>query len=104
MKISTKGRYAIRLLVDLGEHVGGDYIALKDIAERQNISKKYLEQTGETMEAINWRKVPRELRLAMYYGLRKEVSHPLPALMIIHIVTEKNTARLSLSGRVYIRL
>ena len=44
MKISTKGRYAIRLLVDLGEHVGGDYIALKDIAERQNISKKYLEQ------------------------------------------------------------
>lgn len=44
MKISTKGRYAIRMLVDLGEHKSEGYIALKDIAERQNISKKYLEQ------------------------------------------------------------
>lgn len=44
MKISTKGRYAIRLLIDLAEHSNGEYIALKDIAERQGISKKYLEQ------------------------------------------------------------
>lgn len=44
MKISTKGRYALRLLIDLAEHQGEGYIALKDIAERQNISKKYLEQ------------------------------------------------------------
>ena len=44
MKISTKGRYAIRMLVDLAEHQENGYVALKDIAERQEISKKYLEQ------------------------------------------------------------
>ena len=44
MKISTKGRYALRMLLDLAEHREDGYIALKDIAERQGISKKYLEQ------------------------------------------------------------
>ena len=44
MKISTKGRYALRMLIDLAEHQNNEYIALKDIAARQNISKKYLEQ------------------------------------------------------------
>lgn len=44
MKISTKGRYTLRMLLDLAEHQNCGFIALKDIAERQNISKKYLEQ------------------------------------------------------------
>ncbi len=44
MKISTKGRYALRMLLDLAEHRNEGYIALKDIAKRQDISKKYLEQ------------------------------------------------------------
>ena len=44
MKISTKGRYALRMLVDLAEHQNDGFVALKDIATRQNISKKYLEQ------------------------------------------------------------
>lgn len=44
MKISTKGRYALRMLVDLAEHRGEGFVALKDIAKRQGISKKYLEQ------------------------------------------------------------
>lgn len=45
MKVSTKGRYALRLMVDLGIHGGQDkYISLKDISARQNISIKYLEQ------------------------------------------------------------
>ncbi|MBQ7565708.1 MAG: Rrf2 family transcriptional regulator [Oscillospiraceae bacterium] len=44
MKISTKGRYALRMMLDLAEHDNGGYIALKDIAKRQEISKKYLEQ------------------------------------------------------------
>lgn len=44
MKISTKGRYALRLMLDLAENQNDGYVALKDIAERQNISKKYLEQ------------------------------------------------------------
>jgi Rrf2 family protein len=44
MKISTKGRYALRMMLDLAEHRNQGFIALKDIAGRQNISKKYLEQ------------------------------------------------------------
>ena len=41
--ISTKGRYAIRVMIDLAEHEDGNYIPLKEIAARQQISKKYLE-------------------------------------------------------------
>jgi Rrf2 family protein len=44
MRVSTKGRYALRMLVDLAEHRDEGFIALKDIAKRQNVSKKYLEQ------------------------------------------------------------
>ncbi len=41
--ISTKGRYALRVMIDLAEHSDGKTIPLKEIAERQAISKKYLE-------------------------------------------------------------
>ena len=41
--ISTKGRYALRVMIDLAEHHGEGHIPLKDVAERQGISKKYLE-------------------------------------------------------------
>ncbi|MCR4789309.1 MAG: Rrf2 family transcriptional regulator [Lachnospiraceae bacterium] len=41
--VSTKGRYAIRVMIDLAENDKGHYIPLKDIAARQEISKKYLE-------------------------------------------------------------
>ena len=41
--ISTRGRYALRVMLDLAENDNGTYIPLKDIAERQEISKKYLE-------------------------------------------------------------
>lgn len=41
--ISTKGRYALRVMIDLAEHTDNGYIPLKDVAERQGISKKYLE-------------------------------------------------------------
>lgn len=44
MKISTKGRYALRMMIDLAENGTESYVALKDIAERQGVSKKYLEQ------------------------------------------------------------
>lgn len=44
MKISTKGRYALRMMLDLAIHGNSGYVALKDIAKRQGISKKYLEQ------------------------------------------------------------
>ncbi len=44
MKISTKGRYAVRVMLDLAVHNTGEYIKVKSIAERQEISEKYLEQ------------------------------------------------------------
>ena len=44
MKISTKGRYAVRVMLDLAVHNTGEYVNVKSIAERQEISEKYLEQ------------------------------------------------------------
>ncbi|MDD3165590.1 MAG: Rrf2 family transcriptional regulator [Oscillospiraceae bacterium] len=41
--ISTRGRYALRVMIDLAEQADGNYIVLMDIAERQGISEKYLE-------------------------------------------------------------
>ena len=49
--ISTRGRYAIRVLIDLAEHNNDTYIPLKDIAARQGISKKYLEIIVKDMVA-----------------------------------------------------
>ena len=44
MKVSTKGRYAIRVMLDLAVNNTGEYIPLKDVSERQGITLKYLEQ------------------------------------------------------------
>ncbi|HHT96903.1 MAG TPA: Rrf2 family transcriptional regulator [Clostridiales bacterium] len=44
MKISSKGRYALRLMIDLAVNNTGEYITIKSIAKRQEISEKYLEQ------------------------------------------------------------
>jgi Rrf2 family protein len=43
MMVSTKGLYALRVLIDLAEHQTGNYVPLKEVAARQNISEKYLE-------------------------------------------------------------
>ena len=53
MKISTKGRYALRLLLDLAENKDDGFISLKEIAERQNISKQYLEQIVSLLNTSN---------------------------------------------------
>ncbi len=44
MMVSTRGRYALRVMIDLAEHCNGCYIPLKDVAERQDVSLKYLEK------------------------------------------------------------
>ena len=59
MKISTKGRYAIRMMLDLAEHRNNGFITLKDIAQRQNISKKYLEQIIPVLNRSNFLKTSR---------------------------------------------
>ena len=43
MMISTKGRYALRVMIDLAQNDGESFVSLKDVAERQGISMKYLE-------------------------------------------------------------
>jgi Rrf2 family protein len=53
MKISTKGRYALRMLLDLAEHKDDGFISLKEISERQNISKQYLEQIVSLLNTSN---------------------------------------------------
>ncbi len=49
MMISTKGRYALRVLVDMAEHQSTGYVPLKEIAARQDISEKYLESIVKTL-------------------------------------------------------
>ena len=44
MMISTRGRYALRVMIDLAEHQNGAYIPMRDVAQRQEISLKYIEQ------------------------------------------------------------
>lgn len=44
MRISTKGRYGLRVMIDLASHAGERYVPLREISERQNITVKYLEQ------------------------------------------------------------
>lgn len=49
MKISTKGRYGLRALLDLAVHSNGEHVPLSNIAERQEISENYLEQVFSTL-------------------------------------------------------
>lgn len=44
MMISTKGRYALRVMIDLAQNYGNGYVPMKEVAKRQNISLKYLER------------------------------------------------------------
>lgn len=44
MMVSTRGRYALQVLIDLAEHNSGEYIPMKSVAERQELSPKYLER------------------------------------------------------------
>lgn len=53
MMISTKGRYALRVMLDLAEHDSGAYIPLKDIAQRQEISVKYLENILASLSRVD---------------------------------------------------
>lgn len=72
MLISTKGQYALQVMVDLAEHNGQGYIPLKEIATRQDISEKYLESIVKVL-------VQKDLLLALRgkgggYKLKKAVA------------------------------
>ena len=53
MKISSRGRYALRVMIDLAEHDDGAYIPMKEVAQRQDISLKYLEKILPLLVAGN---------------------------------------------------
>lgn len=53
MLISTKGRYALRVMIDLAEHQTEDYVPLKEVAQRQEISEKYLESIIKLLVKAN---------------------------------------------------
>ena len=44
MVVSTRGRYALRVMIDIAENSGGGYLAMKEVAQRQDISLKYMER------------------------------------------------------------
>lgn len=54
MKISTKGRYALRIMIDLANNDNGNFISLKEIAKRQGVSRKYLEQIVSMLNKANY--------------------------------------------------
>ena len=59
MKISTRGRYALRVMIDLAINDNGKYISLTDIANRQGISNKYLEQIISMLNKAGYLKTAR---------------------------------------------
>ena len=61
MKISTKGRYALRMMLDMAHNQSTGAVSLKDIAERQNVSKKYLEQIALILSQVGILKGMRKL-------------------------------------------
>lgn len=54
MKVSTKGRYALRLMLDLAQNEGEELVRIKDIAARQGISEKYLEQIISSLKKAGY--------------------------------------------------
>ena len=71
MMISTRGRYALRMMIDLADHQGSGFVSLKDIAQRQEISKKYLEQIIPVLNSANFLKTTRG-----YQGGYRLAKHP----------------------------
>ena len=97
MKISTKGRYALRLMLDLALCEKDKYIALKDVAERQQISVKYLEQIISALSKAGFvksvrgtgggymlAKEPTEYTVGMILRLTEGSLAPVPCLEFEH--------------------
>lgn len=113
MKISTKGRYALRLMVDLAQCKQGKNVALKEVAARQGISLKYLEQiitvltkAGYVLSArgsnggYRLAHEPEYYTVGMILRLTEAVLHPWLALRVMKIpVIVVNNVQRFLCGR-----
>jgi len=73
MKISTRGRYAVRVMLDLATNNNGEYIKVKQIAKRQEISEKYLEQIIAILNKAGFVKSVRGAQGG--YKIAKDPSH-----------------------------
>lgn len=78
--ISTRGRYALRVLVDLAENQGDGYVTLKEVAERQEISEKYLENIVKEL-----------VRVGILEGLRGKgggyrLGHPAEQIKVLDVL------------------
>lgn len=94
MKISTKGRYALRLMLDLATYNTGGPVSLKDVAKRQEISDKYLEQI---ISVLNKAGYVRSIRGAQGgYLLKKEPSEYTVGMILR--LTEGDLAPVSCVG------
>ena len=93
MQISTKGRYALRLMLDLAVHNTGELVKIKDIAARQGISEKYLEQIISVLNRAGYvrsvrgaqggyllRKAPEEYTVGMILRLTEGSLAPVACL------------------------
>ena len=60
MMISTKGRYALRVMIDLAQNSKEGFVSLKDVAKRQQISMKYLEMIVSILNREKWSKAKEE--------------------------------------------
>ena len=83
MKISTKGRYAVRLMLDLAMHNTGEAVSIKDISKRQGVSDKYLEQI---ISVLNKAGYVRSIRGAQGgYMLKKDPKDYTVGLLKVHL-------------------
>lgn len=93
MKISTKGRYALRLMLDLAMNEDGSVVRIKDIAARQGISDKYLEQIISILNKAGYvrsmrgpqggyclKKKPQEYTVGMILRLTEGSLAPVPCV------------------------
>lgn len=113
MKISTKGRYALRLMVDLALNNNGENISLKEISARQGISVKYLEQIISMLNRAGYvksergsnggyrlTKKPEEYTVGMILRLTEGSLARLPVLMkMVQDATDLNNAQPFRSGK-----
>ena len=96
MKLSTKGKYGLRALVDLTINVKGEHISLASIAERQNISEQYMEQVFSTLRKagiVNSVKGPRG-----GYSLSKAASNIKIMEVLVALEGDLSIAREATTG------
>ena len=78
MIVSTKGRYALRVMIDLAEHQSEKYVPLKEVAARQEISEKYLENILKVLVQngfLEGRRLPADPQPGSVHGKRDPDAH-----------------------------